>query len=129
MRTKRLAVLAFGLLLLSRAGTVWADTLVTSTSSTGAGAQASAGAIRLSNPLGAESLPALVGNVLRIAIGIVGAVSLLIFISGGLRWLTSGGEAAKIQAGKDAMKWAAIGLVVIFSSYALVGFVFKLFTG
>jgi len=75
------------------------------------------------------TVPALASNIISTAVGIVGALALLVFIYGGLRWLTSAGEPVKIQAGKDAMKWAAIGLVVIFSSYALVSFVFKAFTG
>lgn len=75
------------------------------------------------------TVPGLVANILKTAIGIVGALALLMFIYGGLRWLTSAGEPAKIQAGKDAMKWAAIGLVIIFSSYTLVSFVFKALTG
>lgn len=87
------------------------------------------GTICLTNPINVKTVPELVNNILKTVIGIVGALSLLIFIYGGLRWLTSAGEPAKIQAGKDAMKWAAIGLVVIFSSYALVSFVFKAFTG
>jgi len=90
---------------------------------------AASGPVKLQNPLNAATVPQLVANILSTAVGMVGALALLIFIYGGLRWLTSGGEPAKIQAGKDAMKWAAIGLVVIFTSYALVTFVFKALTG
>lgn len=90
---------------------------------------APSGPVKLQNPLSAATVPQLVANILSTAVGMVGALALLMFIYGGLRWLTSGGEPAKIQAGKDAMKWAAIGLVVIFSSYALVTFAFKALTG
>ncbi len=85
--------------------------------------------VRLVNPLNVSTVPQLVANLLKAAMGIIGALALLVFIYGGFIWLTSGGEAGKIQAGKDAMKWAAIGLVVIFTSYALVSFVFKAITG
>lgn len=88
-----------------------------------------AGATCLVNPLNVETVPALVSNILSIAIGMIGALALLIFIYGGLIWLTSAGVPAKIQAGKDAMKWAAIGLVIVFTSYALVSFVLKALTG
>ncbi|WKZ28799.1 MAG: pilin [Patescibacteria group bacterium] len=85
--------------------------------------------ITLQNPLNANSVPELIANILRAAIGIVGALALLVFIYGGFIWLTSGGEAGKVSAGKEAMKWAAIGLVVIFTSYGLVRFVFSAITG
>lgn len=95
----------------------------------GSSGEAPSGPVKLKNPLGVETAPQLIRNLISQAVGIVGALALLIFIYGGLRWLTSAGEPAKIQAGKDAMKWAAIGLVVIFTSYALVTFVFKALTG
>lgn len=88
-----------------------------------------AGTVCLANPIRVTTLPEFVNNVISIAVGMVGALALLVFVSGGLRWLTSSGEPAKIQAGKDAMKWAAIGLVIVFTSYALVNFIFQALTG
>ena len=79
----------------------------------------------LVNPLKTASVPELVGNIIKAGVGVVGAFALLVFVYGGFLLLTSGGETAKIQAGKDAMKWSAIGIVVVFSSYALVSFVLK----
>jgi len=84
--------------------------------------------VRLVNPLNTSNVPQLVSNIIKAAVGTVGAFALLIFVYGGFLWLTSAGEAAKIQAGKDAMKWAAIGLVVVFSSYTLVSFVLSTLT-
>jgi len=69
------------------------------------------------------TIPELIGNIIKAAVGVVGAFALLIFVYGGFLLLTSSGETAKIQAGKDAMKWSVIGLAVVFSSYALVSFV------
>ena len=92
-------------------------------------AAAAQGTVTLQNPLNVSSVPALIANILRAFIGIVGALALLVFIYGGFLWLTSRGDAGKVQGGKDAMKWAAIGLLVIFTSYALVRFVFKAITG
>ncbi|MEK7545845.1 MAG: pilin [Patescibacteria group bacterium] len=86
------------------------------------------GTVCLINPLDTASIPELVGNIIKAAVGVVGAFALLIFVYGGFILLTSAGEPAKIQAGKDAMKWSVIGLVVVFSSYALVDFVLKSLT-
>lgn len=88
-----------------------------------------AGTVCLINPLSAKTVPELIANILKAAIGVVGALALLVFVYGGFIWLTSGGESAKVSAGKEAMKWAAVGLVVIFTSYGLVRFVFSAITG
>ncbi len=88
-----------------------------------------AGKVCLINPISARTVPELIANVVKTAVGIVGAVALLVFIYGGFIWLTSRGESGKVSAGKEAMKWAAVGLAVIFTSYGLVRFVFSAITG
>lgn len=85
--------------------------------------------VRLVNPLKTANVAQLISNILKAAVSVVGAFALLIFVYGGFLWLTSGGEAGKVQQGKDAMKWAIIGLFVVFSSYALVSFVLSALTG
>jgi len=82
----------------------------------------------LTNPLNTASIPTLIGNILKAAIGIVGSLALLIFVYGGFLWLTSAGEAGKVEKGKEAMKWSIVGLAVVFSSYALVSFVLSALT-
>ncbi len=103
--------------------------IVTGSSNSPGNTSCPPGRVCLSNPINVKTVPELIANILKGAMGIVGALALLVFIYGGFLWLTSGGESAKIAAGKEAMKWAAIGLVVIFTSYGLVRFVFTTFTG
>ncbi len=75
----------------------------------------------LQNPLGAIDTPTkLIGKVLNSVFGIVGSLALVMFVYGGLTWMTSSGNQEKIQKGRDILVWSAIGLFVIFSSYALV---------
>ncbi len=76
----------------------------------------------LTNPLGVDSPEAVIANVINTIFGIVGSLALLMFIYGGLVWMTSSGNKEMIDKGKNIIKWAAIGLIVIFSSYALVRF-------
>jgi len=85
--------------------------------------------VELPNPISAKTVPELISNILKAGMGIVGALALLVFIYGGFIWLTSGGDSGKVSAGKEAMKWAAVGLLVIFTSYGLVSFVFSAITG
>ncbi len=81
----------------------------------------------LENPLGTSpelvDPRAIIGNIIRAILGIVGSLALLVFIFGGLTWVTSAGSAEKVKKGKDMMMWAALGLAIIFFSYALVRFV------
>ncbi len=77
---------------------------------------------QLRNPIGTDSPEAVIANVINTVLGIVGSLALLMFIYGGLIWMTSSGNKEMIDKGKNIIKWAAIGLVIIFSSYALVRF-------
>jgi len=74
----------------------------------------------LSNPLGNINSPqALIGKIINSILGVVGSLALLIFVYGGLIWMTSSGSPEKVKQGRDTLLWAAIGLVVIFSAYGL----------
>ncbi len=86
---------------------------------------ASQAAVSLSNPLQADSLPELINNVIKGLLGVVGAISLLMIVIGGILWMTSGGNSDRIKRGKDTLVWAVIGLVVVFLSYAIINFVFQ----
>ena len=80
--------------------------------------------VNLVNPLGKIRTPqALIGRIINAVMGLIGSVALLMFIYGGFTWLVSGGNSEKVKQGKDILIWSAIGLVIIFSSYALVNFV------
>lgn len=80
-------------------------------------------AAELHNPLGTASVAVIVGRIINAMLGVVGTAALLMFILGGWKWLTSGGESEKITKGLETMKWAAIGLMVIFAAYPLANFV------
>jgi hypothetical protein len=78
----------------------------------------------IENPLGGDTTPqVLIGKVISAILGLVGSLALLMFIYGGLVWMTAAGASEKVQKGKDILVWAAIGMIVIFSSYAMVRFV------
>jgi hypothetical protein len=80
----------------------------------------------LKNPLdtaGIDSFQGLIGRVINSILGVVGSLALVMFIYGGLIWMTSSGSSDKVKKGRDILIWAAIGLVIIFSAYGLVRFV------
>lgn len=78
----------------------------------------------LTNPLGDVTVPGLIGKIIKAVLGIVGSLSLLMFIFGGLTWMTSGGNEEKIKKGKQILVNAALGIIVIFSSYSILNWIF-----
>ena len=86
-------------------------------------------AITVYNPINAQNVPDLVNNMVRAILGIVGAVTLFMFVYGGLMWMTSGGASSRIERGRNTLIWATIGLLVIFSSYAILNFIFGAISG
>jgi hypothetical protein len=54
---------------------------------------------------------------------IIGGVSVLVIIIGGIRYVTSGGDQAGITAAKNTILYAVIGLVVAMLAYSIVHFV------
>ena len=79
--------------------------------------------LTLTNPLSVDSPQALIGRIINTVLGVVGSLALLMFVFGGLTWMTSSGNQEKVKKGRDIIVWSAIGLAVIFTSYALTRFV------
>ncbi|MCF7860278.1 pilin [Patescibacteria group bacterium] len=84
------------------------------------------GKCTITNPLdgaGIDSPQTLIGRIINSVLGVVGSLALVMFIYGGLIWMTSSGSSEQVKKGRDILIWAAIGLVIIFSAYGLVRFV------
>ncbi len=81
--------------------------------------------VKLPNPLGEgkDKPQELIGQVINAVLGIVGSIALAMFIFGGFTWMTASGNEQAITKGKDILVWATVGLIVIFTSYALVKFI------
>ncbi len=84
------------------------------------------GTVKLCNPLtGIDTPQALIGQIINSLFGIIGSLALVMFVYGGLLWMTSSGSAEQVKKGKDIFIWAVVGLVVVFSAYSLVRFVIQ----
>lgn len=70
-----------------------------------------------------DTIPGLVGGIIQTILGMVGVLALVMFIYGGILWMTSGGSSEKIKKGKDTIVWAVLGLAFIFFSYAILEFI------
>jgi hypothetical protein len=82
----------------------------------------------LANPLGTTDLRQVIGKVINVLLGLSGAVALLMFVWGGFQWLISGGNAKRVESGKNTLIWASIGLVVCFTAYMLVNMLISALT-
>lgn len=78
------------------------------------------------NKLGETDIQKLIGRFIRIVIGVIGTIALLMFVYGGLLWMTSAGNAEKTKKAMDIILWSSLGVIVILASYAIVNFVFGL---
>jgi hypothetical protein len=87
--------------------------------------------VKLQNPLGEgrDDLRIVVGQVIQKVLTIIGSITLLVFVIGGVMWLTSGGNQEKVTKGTKTMVYAVIGIVVIFSAYAILNTVIRTLTG
>lgn len=59
----------------------------------------------------------------NIALYVIGFISVVMLIWGGLRYIISGGDSKKITDAKNTILYALIGLIVAFLAYAIVNFV------
>ncbi|MBI4257117.1 hypothetical protein HY626_03635 [Candidatus Uhrbacteria bacterium] len=82
-------------------------------------------AAKLINPLdptgsGNITITTIIGRLIQTVLGVTGSIALLMFVYGGFLWLISAGEPDKVKKGKEVMKWAILGLVVIVGAYTIV---------
>lgn len=107
------AVLAIGIAI-PVAVPALADTPATSTAAT------SDTTVTLYNPLGEEDIRLILGRIIKGILSIVGSLALLMFIYGGVLWLTSAGNPEMVKKGKEILIWTTLGIGIIFASYAIV---------
>ncbi len=81
--------------------------------------------VKLTNPIGKDDPAIIIGDIVKAILGISGLIALLAFVFGGVTWMTSGGSPEKVKKGRDMLTWAIIGLLVVFSSYTLLRYVFE----
>ena len=70
---------------------------------------------------------ALVGNIVNTLLFLVGAISVVMVIFGGILYATSQGDSGNVSKAKNTILYAIVGLVVAFIAYAIINWVFNLF--
>ena len=65
----------------------------------------------------------LVINIAQLILGLVGSLTLIMFVYGGVMFLISAGSSDKIAKAKKIIVAAIVGLIIIFSSWIIIKFV------
>ncbi len=73
--------------------------------------------------LGEANLVDTIAQIIRIALGFLGVISVVIILLGGFKWMTAGGNDDKVKKAKQLLFSGIIGLVIIISAYAIASFV------
>ncbi|HUD11346.1 MAG TPA: hypothetical protein VMS08_02970 [Candidatus Saccharimonadia bacterium] len=77
------------------------------------------------NSCNKTSINAIFAGIADTLIFVIGAVSVIMIIIGGLRYVTSNGDSKSIEGAKNTILYAIVGIVVAIASYAIVDFVTK----
>jgi len=64
-------------------------------------------------------------NVAGWILGVTGSLTLIAFVYGGVLFLISAGSSERVNKAKQVIVGAVVGLVIVFASYMIIGFVFK----
>lgn len=70
-----------------------------------------------------EPLQAVVGNIIRIALGLFGAIFVILIILAGYKYMTAGGNDEKVKQATAQIRNAIIGLLIVLAAYSITIFV------
>ena len=69
------------------------------------------------------SLTRMIANIIEVALSFVGVILIILIIYAGFLWMTSAGNQEKISKARKIMVAAVVGVVIVFSAYAITVFV------
>ena len=72
---------------------------------------------------GEDTLKDNVVNIVNGIIAVLGLVAVIVIILGGVQYMTSSGDSAKVKKAKDTILYGVIGLVICVLAFAIVNFV------
>ena len=88
------------------------------------------GGIQAAKPDGAAGTSTLFGGsdsifttVVNVLLFVIGAISVIMLIIGGIRYTISAGDSGNVTAAKNTIMYAIIGLVIAFLAFAIVNWV------
>lgn len=88
------------------------------------GANAAKGIDQAGDLFGTTGIFTTISNIMLF---IVGAISVIMVVIGGLRYVISGGNTTNVAAAKNTILYAVVGLIVALLAYAIINFVISSF--
>jgi len=67
----------------------------------------------------------IISGILGFLLTIAGILSFFYLLTGGIQWITSGGDKAGVEAARQKILNAVVGLVITFSTWALMKLIFS----
>jgi hypothetical protein len=77
----------------------------------------------LDDSLGSTNLQETIGNIINVALSLLGVVAVVIILIGGFKWMTAGGSEEKVAEARKQIFQGIIGLGIILSAWAITIFV------
>ena len=62
-------------------------------------------------------------TITNVMLFIVGAISVIMIVIGGLRYVVSGGNSSNVTTAKNTILYAIVGLIIAIMAYAIINFV------
>ena len=72
-----------------------------------------------------DGLMGVVKTIINVVLSVVGIIAVVMIILGGITFMTSQGDSAKVAKGKNTLIYGVVGLVVALLAFAIVNFVLK----
>jgi hypothetical protein len=72
---------------------------------------------------GVSDVNKLIRTAIRIFQSVVGIIALIMMVTSGLRFVTSGGDPGKVTSARNTLLYAAVGIVVVALSEVIIQFV------
>lgn len=77
--------------------------------------------------LGKITIGALISTVIKVLVIVAAVLFFLWLVLGGINWIVSGGDKAKTEAARQQITSALVGLVIVFSAWAIAQLIRVLF--
>lgn len=75
-----------------------------------------------------DCIPVVFQQIVTYALIFAGIVAVFMIVYAGIRFITSRGDPKAVEGARNTLTWAVIGLIVIFLSFLIIGFI-AFFTG
>lgn len=72
---------------------------------------------------GSTKVGSMVQDIINILLYVLGIISVIMIIIGGIRYTTSNGDSAKVTSAKNTVLYSVVGLVVAMLSFVIVNYV------